>query len=387
MMLHVTEHVRRSDTGRRRSGNEDSSYVRVPLFMIADGMGGAQAGEVASRLAVEAFAGGLPEGPEPVTERLASLITSANTEVHSASEGSADLAGMGTTCTAAYLGEREIVIAHVGDSRCYRLRGGSFEQLTDDHSLVGELVRRGQLTDEEADSHPQRSIITRALGPEPDVEVDRFAVPAADGDLYLLCSDGLTDMLADERIAELLSQPSSLAERADALVEAANEAGGRDNITVVVFAVREVEFAQPPEADQPTTEVAAVAEPVTPRRPSPAGPGTGADDRRGRARAGVLAAALVLTVAAVLASGLWIASRSVSFVGINDEGFVTLYKGLPYDLPGLALYQEQYVSGLPGSEVPETRRELVTGHELRTQDDAIDLVRQLERGTVEQTAG
>ena len=383
MMLHVTDHVRRSDTGRRRSGNEDSSYVRVPLFMIADGMGGAQAGEVASRLAVEAFAGGLPEGPEPVAERLATLITAANAEVHSASESSTEFAGMGTTCTAAYLGEQEIVIAHVGDSRCYRLRGGVFEQLTDDHSLVGELVRRGQLTDEEAESHPQRSIITRALGPEPDVEVDRFVVPAEDGDLYLICSDGLTDMLSDEEIAGVLGSPSTLAERADALVEAANRAGGRDNITVVLFTVGDVAFAAAPSGEQPTTETSAVRPVAAVSAPAPV---VTAGDRRTRARAGVLAAVLVLAVAAVIASGLWIASRSVSFVGTNEEGFVTLYQGLPYDLPGLPLYQEQYVSGLPASEVPETRRELVTGHELRTQDDAIDLVRQLERGTVEPSA-
>ena len=382
-MLRVTDQVRRSDTGRRRSENEDSSYVRVPLFMIADGMGGAQAGEVASRIAVETFQEGMPDGPDPVGERLAAVIAEANRRVYDAAAADDGLAGMGTTCTAAYLDETEVVVAHVGDSRCYRLRDGLLEQLTDDHSLVGELVRRGQLTDEEAEAHPQRSIITRALGPEAEVEVDRMTFAAQDGDLYLLCSDGLTDMLPDARIAEILTGEGPLAGRADALVDAANAAGGRDNITVVLFAVGAVAFGGGEAAEPATTEQAAVRAPAPAPAPASAAVPTAGEDGPSRAKAGLLAAGIVLTVAALLAGGLWIASRSVSFVGTDDEGFVTLYKGLPYDLPGLPLYQEQYVSGLPARSLPPERRRLVTDHQLRTQPDAVDLIRQLERGAIE----
>lgn len=384
-MFRVLEQTMRTDTGRRRSGNEDSAYVRVPLFMIADGMGGAQAGEVASKIALEHFASGLPDGPESADARLAQLISAANAEVFERASSDDNLAGMGTTCTAAFLTDDELAIAHVGDSRMYRVRGGELEQLTDDHSLVGELVRRGQLTEQEAEDHPQRSIITRALGPEAEVEVDHFSVPVRDGDLFLICSDGLTDMLPDAELAALFAQPAeSIDELARRLVAAANEAGGKDNITVICFRVQEVTLGMG--ADEQVTESHAVlrADPDPPAEQVPAA--AQPEPRRGgptRAKAAALAATLILAVCALLISAGWIASRSVSFLGVNDEGFVTLYKGLPYDLPLLPLYQEQYVSGLPASEVGTQNQDLLTDHELRTQDDAVDLVRQLEQGTVD----
>lgn len=384
-MFRVLEQTMRTDTGRRRSGNEDSAYVRVPLFMIADGMGGAQAGEVASKIALEHFASGLPDGPESADARLAQLISAANAEVFERASSDDNLAGMGTTCTAAFLTDDELAIAHVGDSRMYRVRGGELEQLTDDHSLVGELVRRGQLTEQEAEDHPQRSIITRALGPEAEVEVDHFSVPVRDGDLFLICSDGLTDMLPDAELAALIAQPAeSIDELARRLVAAANEAGGKDNITVICFRVQEVTLGMG--ADEQVTESHAVlrADPDPPAEQVPAA--AQPEPRRGgptRAKAAALAATLILAVCALLISAGWIASRSVSFLGVNDEGFVTLYKGLPYDLPLLPLYQEQYVSGLPASEVGTQNQDLLTDHELRTQDDAVDLVRQLEQGTVD----
>ena len=381
-MFRVLEHTMRTDTGRRRSGNEDSAYLRVPLFMVADGMGGAQAGEVASRIALDTFAAGLPDGAESADGRLAALIATANREVYSRAYDDAGLAGMGTTCTAAYLTDTDLAIAHVGDSRMYRLRAGKVEQLTDDHSLVGELVRRGQLTEEEAEEHPQRSILTRALGPEADVEVDHFSVPVEDGDLFLICSDGLTDMISDAELAELLREPeASLDAKAEALVAAANAAGGRDNITVVLFRVQEVEIDIA--GSEPITETheVQVAEPGPQALPASVnGTKSGSPST---AKAAVVAASIVLVFVALFAGGGWMASRSVSFLGVNDEGFVTLYKGLPYDLPLLPLYQEQYVSGLPASEVTEQNRDLLTDHELRTQDDAVDLVRQLELGTVD----
>ena len=226
-----------SDTGRRRLQNEDTFVCTPPLFAIADGMGGAQAGEVASRIAGTALEE-LGRGSASVPE----LIHEANSRVWKHSLQDPAVAGMGTTITLALVHEDEgtVEIGHVGDSRAYRIRGGELEQLTPDHTLVAELVRSGRLTKEEAENHPQRSVITRAVGTEPDVEVDAFTVEGLDGDLYLLCSDGLTDMLRDDdmlaAVAEADGEPQQAAE---ALVRAANEAGGVDNVTVIIFELLE----------------------------------------------------------------------------------------------------------------------------------------------------
>ncbi|HWI74789.1 MAG TPA: Stp1/IreP family PP2C-type Ser/Thr phosphatase, partial [Baekduia sp.] len=241
-MLRVADHAARTDTGRARSANEDSYWVRSPLFVLADGMGGAQAGEVASQTAVEVFSeqGGLPDGPGTYEERLAALVAQANVQVYAQAQSDDQFAGMGTTLTVAYVGEDDLAIAHVGDSRFYVLRDGELTQLTDDHSLVGELVRRGQISAEEAEDHPQRSIITRALGIEGEVVVDHFSWPVRDGDVFLLCSDGLTGMVPDARVAEIIGAAPDLSTAATRLIAAANEAGGRDNITVILFRVEEV---------------------------------------------------------------------------------------------------------------------------------------------------
>ena len=204
-MLRVAEgSFARSDTGRQRRANEDSYMARAPLFVVADGMGGARAGEVASQLAVESYEGGLPQSEATPEQRLADQARQANARIHELSRSESDLQGMGTTLTAVYVDEDEVSIAHVGDSRAYCLRDGELQRLTDDHSLVGELVRQGRLTPEEASEHPQRSIITRALGPEPDVAVDTRTFRARPGDVYLLCSDGLTSMIDERTVAEIL---------------------------------------------------------------------------------------------------------------------------------------------------------------------------------------
>ncbi len=240
-MLRIAEHFHDSDLGRQRQGNEDSYYVRAPLFVVADGMGGAQAGEVASELAVRQFEGGLPDGREPA-EALAELIQEANAEIHRQARTDPDRAGMGTTVTAASLAGDTVVVAHVGDSRCYLLRDGDLIRLTRDHSLVGELVARGKLTEEQAESHPQRSVITRALGAYPEVEVDTEVFPARDGDVFLLCSDGLTGMVHEPQLKPLLEdRERSLEQTGRTLIAAANEAGGRDNITVILFRLEDVE--------------------------------------------------------------------------------------------------------------------------------------------------
>src|SRR4051812_7374259 len=196
-------------------------------------MGGARAGEVASAIAV-ATAKDSDVGASPEQD-LAEVVKAANREIYRKAQEDAEHAGMGTTFTGALVTGREVAIGHVGDSRMYRFRDGELERLTHDHSLVEEFVRQGKLTPEEAEVHPQRSIITRALGPEPDVQVDTFTYPGRDGDIYLMNSDGLTGMINEDQVTEILAEGGSLDEMAQRLIDAANENGGRDNITVVLF--------------------------------------------------------------------------------------------------------------------------------------------------------
>ena len=210
-MLTVVEQAYRSDTGRQRSANEDSYFARPPVFAVADGMGGAQAGEVASRLAAESFES-VQRGNESPEAYLRAIARTANSRIHRLAQTDSSRSGMGTTFTAALVEDDEVGFAHVGDSRAYLFRDGELKLLTSDHSLVEELRRQGRLTDEQAEDHPQRSIITRALGPEREVEVDTMTYRARPGDVYLLCSDGLTTMLREERIAAVLSEAPSLEE-------------------------------------------------------------------------------------------------------------------------------------------------------------------------------
>ena len=225
-----------SDTGRKRRQNEDAYVCEPPLFAIADGMGGAQAGEVASGLAAAAF----EEGAAAIhgEDGVATLVRAANARIFERAVHDPTVAGMGTTATVAVVDESAgtVTLAHVGDSRAYRYRGGALEQLTTDHSLVGELVRSGRLTEDEAAVHPHRSVITRALGTDADVEVDTLTVEVVPGDLVLLCSDGLSAMVRDEEIARVLEATGAAPREAgEALIAAANAAGGEDNVTVVLF--------------------------------------------------------------------------------------------------------------------------------------------------------
>jgi len=408
-LLRVAEHFERTDTGRQRRGNEDAFFARAPLFAVADGMGGAQAGEVASHLAVEVLEQGLPERGGSVEERLADRVAEANARINELSHSSEDRAGMGTTLTAAYVGEHELTLVHVGDSRAYRLRNGTFERLTDDHTLVEELVRQGKLTPQQADEHPQRSIITRALGPEAGVEADRQTIPARGDDVYLLCSDGLTSMVPEARVGEILRAAPALEEAGRALIDAANAAGGRDNITVILFRLEEVDSAhlatdgeqptsagqisvpsseggRPPGEDETrspdggpaTTATAARRVPQPPRQVAP--PHAPPERRRRRLPAALVAGTVLLVL--VLA-GFWFASQTVYFVGSSDDGFVTVYRGVPYELPaGLKLYHVNYESGVPTASLPPGQRRAITEHKLRSRDDAQDLVRQMETGQV-----
>ena len=228
-----------TDTGKKRRRNEDEYVVEPPLFAIADGMGGAQAGELASSLAA-----GAVRDDEAVSgsgeRRVAELIQEANRRVYQRSSQDASASGMGTTMTVALVEDGAVVFGHVGDSRAYLIRDGRLEQLTEDHSLVAELVRSGKLSPEEAETHPQRSVITRALGTDPDVDVDTFSIPTHPGDLFMLCSDGLTSMVEDEAILEGVEKNrGDLQTAVKTLIRAANKGGGEDNITVVFFEIGE----------------------------------------------------------------------------------------------------------------------------------------------------
>jgi len=412
-MLRAAETTCKTDTGRQRRDNEDSAFARAPVFVVADGMGGAQAGEVASRIAVEAFEHGLPDSGSP-EERLATRVREANQQIYERSRADRGRAGMGTTLTAAYADDTHVAIAHVGDSRAYLFRDGTLQRLTQDHSLVDELVRRGKLTEEQAAEHPQRSIITRALGPEPDVEVDTWTYPVRAGDVVLLCSDGLTSMISEERVKAVLTEHENLDEAADALIREANEAGGRDNITVVLFRLEEVGaddaageetvvgVAVPRDGNGAPTEeggragatAVAVAPPPTfagPRRMEPAAPGTRRLHPRPpttvhRERRFVTPIAALLSVVIVLGligAGGYLASRQLYFVGTNAQGIVTVYRGLPYSLPfGVPLYETYYVSGVPAQVVPAARRGQLLNNNLRSQSDATSLVMDLEQGRI-----
>jgi protein phosphatase len=387
-MLRIEDQAFRTDTGRQRNANEDSFFVRAPIFVVADGMGGAQAGEVASKAAADAFDIDLPEGPP---ERvLRETILTANRRIHDLARADPSRAGMGTTLTAAIVdaGAEEVAIGHVGDSRAYRLRAGKLEQLTRDHSLVEELRRKGQLTDAQAEDHPQRSIITRALGPEPEVEPDVQTVPAIPGDVFLICSDGLTTMLNERQIGKLLAGASSLDAAVKALVDEANRAGGRDNVTALAFRLEDAAAPQQSheeatligstaaEAGLTTTEVRrrAAAAAAKERRDQLAAQ----RPRRGLHRGlQVLAAALVI---AALVIAAWYGNRQVWFLGTDEAGRVALYRGLPYELPfGLKLYDERYAAPVQTSSLPHRRQDAVTGHNLRSRGDATSLLEEIEK--------
>jgi PPM family protein phosphatase len=400
--LRIVEQAGTTDVGRQRETNEDALVVSPPFFAVADGMGGARAGEVASGLATEAFDGGR-DPDAPPEHQLTEIAREANRRIYELANRDESRRGMGTTLTAAMVSDQEVSIGHVGDSRAYRFRDGTLEQLTKDHSLVAELERTGQISPEAAEHHPQRSIITRALGPEPDVEVDTYTVPGRPGDVFLLCSDGLTSMVSDEEVAAVLRQAPSLQEAAEALVRAANQSGGKDNITVVLFRIDDDEAPEEEPDDAPsaseTIAGAVTAEEVRQAAPTPAVPEAAAPPpapiaaptarRRRRPRlATFLRAGLALVAIGAVGLGLWALSRQVYFVGTNDAGLVTLYRGVPYDLPlGIQLYQEKYQSGVPARAIPRRRRGRVLDHEWRSKDDATDLVRQLERGRLDTGLG
>jgi protein phosphatase len=294
--------------------------VAPPLFAVADGMGGAQAGEVASQLAASALEAGDSDGLEG-TGRVDALIQEANRRIYDRASSDPSASGMGTTMTVALVEGMTVVIGHVGDSRAYLVRGEQMEQLTEDHSLVNELMKSGKLSEEEAHVHPQRSVITRAVGTDPDVDVDGFTIEAEEGDVFLICSDGLSDMVEDEEILELVHEHREDLDKAvKALVAAANRGGGEDNITAVAFqisseaapnledtvAMPAVDFDED-EPDEQTREYADGEPGDTMVVPPDAIPAAAPEDRQAKRVRLVLIGVLVLGIAAALL--IWGLSR------------------------------------------------------------------------------
>ena len=369
-----------TDTGRRRRHNEDAFVCEPPLFAVADGMGGAQAGELASGLAAAALRDDTNRsGGE---ERVDELIQQANRRVYERQTQDSSASGMGTTITVALVEDGRVAIGHVGDSRAYLIRDRRLEQLTEDHSLVAELVRSGKLSPEEADTHPQRSVITRALGTDPDVDVDTFSVETRPGDLFLLCSDGLTAMVDDNTILrEVERNRSELQSAAKALVRAANKGGGDDNITVVFFeiagsgsdGVTERTVALPPvEDDEDATlsdldRVPPIAVEEHERR-----------DKGHPGRNAILAVVGLLVILAVLGGAVWGLWRS-HFVGAEPDGHVAVYQGLPWNVVGnVRLYRAVYVSPLLTAQLSQAERKRLFNHHLTNESDARAKVRHYE---------
>ncbi|HEX5557828.1 MAG TPA: Stp1/IreP family PP2C-type Ser/Thr phosphatase [Gaiellales bacterium] len=373
MTLRIADSSGVTQTGNVRRSNEDSYLMRSPLFMVADGMGGAQAGEIASRMCAEAFAeADLVRGAP--ADVLRETIRTANRRILERSRSDPDAAGMGTTVTAAFMDDAgTIAFAHVGDSRAYLLRDGSLQRLSDDHSLVGELVRKGELSETDAEHHPQRSVITRALGTDESVEVDSFAVRAQDGDLFLLCSDGLNTMVPEAAIADILAGGGAAAKVARDLVRAALAGGGEDNVTAIVFRVGETAAED--------GEGAAAAHDGRTRILPPGLDDEDRDDEGGGPRARTIVALIgAVALALLLAVGAVVGLRESHFIGADTStGRVAVYQGVPFDLPfGVHLYHVVYESTLSYATLTPRQRKTLFDHTLRSQSGAMSTLHPYE---------
>ncbi len=327
-----------TDTGLVRSHNEDRYLAEASLMAVADGMGGAQAGEVAAGVAVERLA--RLEGPVGADE-LQRAIEEANSEIRRMAAEDPDRAGMGTTVTVALMGDGgRLDLLHVGDSRAYLFRGAELRRLTDDHSLVSEMVRRGTLAPEDAEAHPQRNVITRALGAEPEVEVDRSSETLAAGDVLLLCTDGLSSFVPEDAIRRALAEAPTLPDAARALVEAANAAGGADNVTVLLARFEPVD--------------ATARSPVIPSAPDP-GPKPARPPQvlqrveRRRGRRGPILAAVLAILALAIGGAVYAGSRTYFVDGRGQT--VRVGHGFPLEIGGLRLFTDWQDTGVPSSAV------------------------------------
>jgi len=389
----------RTDVGRGRPENEDNLLVdrEHGLYAVADGMGGHRAGEVASATAIETLQAAYLGG-----QRLDQAVAAANTAVFTKGTEDAALQGMGTTLTAIALeGDSTALLGHVGDSRAYLMRNGAVTQVTDDHSLVEQLVREGRLSPEEAQNHPQRAIITRALGVDSQVEVDTYRIDLKAGDRLLICSDGLTNMLSDDTIAQTLRRHADPQQAADTLVDMANQAGGDDNITVVILdtlsdggaaaapaAEERAVAARPPssiasDVAAPALAVEAVEEEEA--EEEPAEPTT--RGRRGALRGALLWCLPIIAVVGIAVGAVGWYARRTYYVGLSADR-VTLFKGVPGGLLGWEPTIDMQIDLKTGDLTPADRTDLESGHRFASRSDAtrfLDRLRQNHEAMVGST--
>jgi serine/threonine protein phosphatase PrpC len=402
-----------TDTGQVRTQNEDAALIGDVVFAVADGMGGHAAGEVASQVAVEAFGTSTSGGVED-EEDLVEAVRAANQAVLDRADDEPELAGMGTTLTALALvpapadgtGPSSLVIANVGDSRAYLFRDGDLTQLTRDHSLVEDLVQEGRLSPEEARTHPQRNILTRVLGNDPDIEPDVFRADPVRGDRYLLCSDGLSNEVDDERAAAVLRRLADPDDAARELVRLANENGGRDNITVVVVDVVDDDGRartasrllgrgrRSTDATGAGGAPTAVLERVEEEAPEGGGPPKRADvkaeraERRATRKAvrkarprrvtfrSLLFVLLVLAVGAAAVGAVWWFARNTFYVGVDGEE-VVIFRGRPGGVLWVEPTVEQRTDLLLARVPAERQQDVEKGRTEPTLEDARDYVRAL----------
>ncbi|WP_143529329.1 Stp1/IreP family PP2C-type Ser/Thr phosphatase [Rubrobacter xylanophilus] len=367
-----------TDAGRVRQNNEDALLVGEgkdeTLFAVADGIGGFEAGEVASSIAIEVL-----KGMDP-GDSFEEALKEANRRIRATARGDERFAGMGTTVVAVRFGQRDgrpvAEVAHVGDSRAYLMHGDALRPVTEDHSLVAELVRSGDLSRAEAAEHPQRNLITRALGAEETVNVDTAVFPVEAGDRVVLCSDGLSDMVPEARISEILARhredPETPARR---LLEAALEAGGTDNVTVVVVDVKQ-RREERREEHGGTREMPPVAPP--PPKPRSSSRRSGGKRRSSRLLGRLLRGLVGLVAVVVLLTPAYLWGSSRYFLDARG-GEVVVYRGLPYEVGGVQLNEEWRRTGLRLSEVRRPYREPITERRLYTRDEVERVLRDLER--------
>lgn len=385
----------KTDVGRIRKANEDSYLVKEPLFAVADGMGGHIAGDIASATAVDLISERAAEEMPRTTAELAAIVRGANAAVWEKAQQDPSLRGMGTTCTLALVEDRHIHLAHVGDSRAYLYRNGELTQVTEDHTLVSRMVREGRLEPEEAERHPQRSIITRALGVDADVEVDELSMGIETGDRFLLCSDGLTSMIGSEDLHEVLTTQPDPNAAADELIARALEAGGEDNVTVVLIDLADP--AAPPAPAQGNTTAAPAPMPRRETTEPDVAPAPAVDTgvhrlpeerlevqperpvRRGRWKAVVIPLLVVLLLAAAAYAAARYTLQNSYFVGADDSGTVTIYRGIPEDIAGFSLREPEESTPVSVEELPEFLRSNVTsGIKADSLEEARDMVEDLE---------
>ena len=339
----VTSFGSRTDIGSVREQNEDSLVVAPPLFVVADGMGGHEAGEVASEIAIEVIQEAAPEHVD--AEELGRAVELANRAIIDAALSGRGRPGMGTTCTAAMLEGNRLVIAQVGDSRAYLLHGGELTQLTRDHSLMANMIEAGQITPEEARLHPNRSVITRALGNDVDTVPDLYEINVEDGDRLLLCSDGLTSMIEDQEVAELLSAQPDPQKCAIALVNAAIAAGGADNVTVIVVDVEG---------------------------------GRGRARRKVARKTKISVVLVLLLLAAILALAAWGGMtylHNTAYLTANAEGYVEVYRGVPGDVLGFSYSELVETTDVRVEDLAPSAEERVRdGMRVSSVDEALALV-------------